>query len=303
MLGTGAKRLLEAALLASGLPSLTRRRRAGRTLILAYHNIVPVGEPVAGERSLHLPQERFGAQLDALLVTHHVVPLADVLHRPSSSPRPRAVITWDDAYHGAVTAGVAEVARRGLPATVFVCPGRVGGRAFWWDRLAEGQGGSQPDAVRRRALGEFMGDDRLILSQWAREAVAEAVIPRHARSATEAELETAAATPGISLGAHSWSHPNLARIPTDRLRHELEETKRWLEARFPGAIPWIAYPYGCVSDDVRSAVRRAGYRGGCLISGGWVSDPSGDPWRLPRLHVPAGLSLRGFALRLAGLFC
>jgi len=34
-----------------------------------------------------------------------------------------------------------------------------------------------------------------------------------------------------------------------------------------------------------------------------MGDSSPDPFRLPRLHVPAGLSLQGFELRMAGLFC
>ena len=60
---------------ASGAAAARRRRLRGRALVLAYHNIVPDGEPRVGDTSLHLPQRAFAAQLDLLLSTHTVVPL------------------------------------------------------------------------------------------------------------------------------------------------------------------------------------------------------------------------------------
>ena len=42
---------------------MIRRRFRDAGLVLAYHNIVPAGEQVAGERSLHLMEERFAATL------------------------------------------------------------------------------------------------------------------------------------------------------------------------------------------------------------------------------------------------
>lgn len=46
-----------AVLRTSGLTALARRLRPG-TLVLCYHNVVPVNaSPVTGERSLHLPLE------------------------------------------------------------------------------------------------------------------------------------------------------------------------------------------------------------------------------------------------------
>ena len=38
---------------------------------------MPQGEKIVGDRALHLPQQEFAAQLDALMTTHEVVPLDD----------------------------------------------------------------------------------------------------------------------------------------------------------------------------------------------------------------------------------
>src|SRR5678816_2862632 len=92
---------VEFAMVASGLPVLGRRRRRGDTLVLAYHNVVPDGAEAFGDRSLHLPLSRLRQQLAALEATHEVVSL-DELETPARTERPRAAITFDDAYAGAL---------------------------------------------------------------------------------------------------------------------------------------------------------------------------------------------------------
>lgn len=292
---------LEASLDALGAVRWQRNRRRGRVLILAYHNIVRHGERPAGERSLHLDQEMFAAQLDLLKSTHEVISLDRLTDlRKGPADRPRAVITWDDAYRGAVTAGVEEVSKRGLPATIFACPDLLGGAAFWWDRLAESVGGVLPPELRERALEEWLGDAATVTRQAG--AGADTRLPPYCMPATLEELQAATSKPGITVASHTWSHPNLTRIAGDRLDRELSESLSWLRTRFPQFLPWLSYPYGLHTREVGARAAAAGYRGALAITGGWVP-PRADPFSLPRLNVSAGLSLRGFALRLAGLFC
>ena len=127
-MATGWKRWIEMGLVRGGLPRLALRRRSRDVAILAYHNIVPTGESVAGDRSLHVDQADFARQLDLILQYAEVIPLSDI-DVPSSGSRLRVVITFDDAYRGAMTAGLAELERRGLPSTVFVPTGLMGGEA------------------------------------------------------------------------------------------------------------------------------------------------------------------------------
>ncbi len=120
----------------TGLTRLGRSLSRSRVLVLAYHNIVPEGAEDAGDPSLHLPEKQFARQLDLLVETHTIVPLQSALTDAWEPNRPRAVITFDDAYRGAVTVGIDEIVRREIPATVFVTPAFVDGRSFWWDALA-----------------------------------------------------------------------------------------------------------------------------------------------------------------------
>lgn len=299
----GLKRLVENVLVTSGVARLAQRRVQGRALILAYHNIVPRGQPAAGEQALHLPQDVFASHLDVLQEMLDLVPL-DALLIPDTAggngARPRAAITFDDAYRGALSAGVDELARRGLPATIFVAPGFVDGGTFWWDALADN--GTLPDAIRHEALTTADGDDVAVRRWAAARGLLLRKTPPHATVASEAELQAALRHDGITLGSHSWSHPNLARLGGARLTDELRRPLEWLRARFSRVTSALAYPYGLASPEVERAAAAAGHDAGLLIAGGWRRGDE-HAFRVPRLNVPAGLSPNGLALRSAGLWC
>jgi peptidoglycan/xylan/chitin deacetylase (PgdA/CDA1 family) len=298
----GVKDTLERALVSSRLADAGRLTRRGGVLILAYHNIVPSGADIGGDRSLHLPEARFAAQLDSLQATHDVVPLEALLDGDSArGRRPRAAITFDDAYRGAVTTGLREVVARALPATMFVAPAFVGGRFFWWDMVTPADAPGPTDALRTFALEECRGmhDDVL---QWADGSGYRLTpLPAHAACASEDELRVASKQPGITLASHTWSHPNLGRLRPAELEEELTRPLEWLRARFDSVVPALSYPYGLASPSVERAAERAGYRAGLLVSGGWMPRRSRNPFALPRLNVPAGLSPNGFVLRTAGV--
>jgi len=283
----------------------------GSTLILAYHNIVPHGQNPVGDRSLHLAQRDCAAHLNTLGETHDVVPLEEALEdaledrhgaRAGRGERPRAAITFDDAYRGAVTAGIGELARRRLPATLFVAPAFVGGGSFWWDALADSAMGAPAPAMRARALAALHGRDEEIRSWASREGMVMNDLPHHARCATEDELAAACDHSGITIASHSWSHANLATLGDTELAAELSRPVTWLRSRFPRVLPFVSYPYGASSEAVERAAAAAGYRAALRIEGGWVRGGIDNAFAVPRLNIPAGLSARGFALRAAGLF-
>lgn len=293
------KAAIEGLLAHGGPAAIARATRRRGALVLAYHNILPDGVVAPGDRSLHLARARFSEQLDELLQHLDIVPLAE-LGRPHAGNRPRAVITFDDAYRGAVTAGVRELVRRGLPGTIFVTPGLLGDHTFWWDACAGPNDLAQ--AVRSHALDVLRGEDKAVRDWVATQGRPLAEAPAAARSATEAELDAALRCPGITAGSHTWSHPSLARLTDAELRAELTRSRDWLSGRYGDRfVPWLTYPYGAWSPAVAEAAREVGYAGAFRVEGGWsIGQVAGD-FAIPRLNVPAGLSADGFALRAAGL--
>ncbi len=269
----------------------------GRVAILAYHNIVPDAVAPAGDDSLHLPLSAFARQLDFLQRYCAVVPLERVLTAPAED-RLAVAITFDDGYRGALTLGAQELSRRGLPATMFVPPGLLDDHRFWWDDLADPVNGLADD-LRSRALGELGGVESAVRAAFPARSPS---YPPSMRSVSPQELSQAADQASFRLGAHSWSHPNLTALGPAELEAELVRPLAWLRERFGAwAIPWIAYPYGLSSAAVEAAAAGAGYVAGLMAEGGRFRRGREKPLAMPRVNVPAGVSLEGFALRLSGV--
>ena len=294
------KTVVEQGLLRSGLPGISSRLRRSDTLILAYHNVVPDGERVVGDSSLHLSRGAFAAQLDALVEMAEVVSLDVALEGGATATgRPRVAITFDDAYRGAVIAGIGELASRALPATIFVAPALLDGGVFWWDALTPRGMPGVAAATREDALRRLAGKGSAILAEHGCRDTSH--IPSHARGASEAELRGAAERSGITLASHSWSHPNLAALAPAELEDELARPLAWLRSRFAGILPYISYPYGHYSPAVERAVAAAGYRAALRIEGGWLREGATNRYAIPRVNVPSGLSNAGFRLRCSGV--
>jgi len=285
-----------------GLSSVAVKLWRGSRLILAYHNVVEDGEVPNGERSLHLPASRFREQMDSLQESHAVVSLADLLEPPTAARRPLVAITFDDAYRGCLRIALPELARRGMPATVFVTPGLLGSEGCWWDRLATPETGVIPSIDRTRVLSALAGDGEAALD-WAR---SRGDNPRHMPPShwigSEDDLQVAARLPDIRFGPHSWSHRNLPALEGDALAAELQRPLVWLRERLPNVIPWLAYPYGLHSDRVAVEARRTGHEGALRINGGWVGSADLRARDLPRLNVPASITTDRFILKTRGMF-
>lgn len=301
MVRAAAKAVVETGLLLSGAAYANRRRLRGRTVVLAYHNVVEPETPPCGDGSLHIPIERFRHHLDTIERVAEVVPISELFDTRDGT-RPRVVLTFDDAYRGAVRLALPELARRQMPATVFVPPLFVPDGSFWWDDLGRLPGGLS-EARRIVALNECRGRDEEVRRRYADELPAGAAPPADACCATLAELRHAVGVGQVALGSHTWSHVNLARATPAEVVEELSRSLAWLREQFPTShLPALSYPYGLDSDAARAAAAAAGYQMGFLVAGGWLPTGRVEPLALPRLNIPAALSARGLALRLSGLF-
>jgi peptidoglycan/xylan/chitin deacetylase (PgdA/CDA1 family) len=278
--------------------------RTPRALVLAFHNVLSEEVEPRGDRSLHLPVTAFCQMVDWLAEAFDIVPLDQVFSSDEEPEgRPRASITFDDAYEGAISVAIPELVIRGLPATVFTIARAEEGQTFWWDALADRYPAGMPVEVRDAALsaGRGIGDEVL---DWA-------VRNQHAIASLEGEfvaapwsaIDRAAALPGITIASHTASHPNLLALSPVELEKELTGARLELLTRIPTSRPWLSYPYGYSSPAIERQAAQAGYDMAFRVSGGVVSRVDEEPaaYALPRLNIPAGLSLRGFRMRAAGL--
>ncbi|MEX0906884.1 MAG: polysaccharide deacetylase family protein, partial [Gemmatimonadota bacterium] len=195
--------------------------------------------------------------------------------------RPRAAITFDDAYRGAVTLALPELIARGLPATVFAAPAMLGARGTWWDELAEA--GLLTDAVRDAALRDHAGRGAEILRAVARDAEPPS-LPESYGIASAAELARACGN-AIRVGSHSWSHEYLPALSDAELKDNLARTLEWV-GRFDGRTSrCLALPYGGGSPELGRIALRAGHTTVLRIEGGLWKRNAALAW-VPRINVP-----------------
>jgi peptidoglycan/xylan/chitin deacetylase (PgdA/CDA1 family) len=246
----------------------------------------------------------FCTLVDWLAAEFDVVPLDQALDSPDSpEARPRAAITFDDAYVGAISVAIPELWRRRLPATVFAITDTEPGQTFWWDALADGFVDGMPDSIRDAALTEARGDETAVRAWAHSQGLPLSELEGEFVASSWESIRLAAKLPGITIASHTRSHPNLAVLGTEGVTEELEGSRLELQRRIPASRPWLAYPYGLSSPMVETAAQSAGYELAFRVTGGVMRrrDPPPSRHALPRLNIPAGLSLRGFRLRAAGL--
>lgn len=212
--------------------------------ILTYHSLDDSGSPIS------VAPEEFRRHV-AWFATRRV-PVLGLEELLAAPPETEAVaLTFDDAFanFGAVAAPL--LAEHGLPATLFVVAGHVGGTNAW--------GGRRDRRVPTLPLLDWAALGRL-------------------------------ADRGVTIGAHTRSHPHLTALEDAALADELEGANA-VFARELGRRPaTFAYPYGDVDARVAVAAGRS-YRLAVTTELRAVGGGA-DPLRLPRLDM--------FYLRAAG---
>ena len=101
------------------------------------------------------------------------------------------------------------------------------------------------------------------------------------------------------LGAHTFSHPDLRTLAPAELRHEVGESKTWLERRFRVPVNSFAYPAGMHDQSTLRAVRRGGFHTAVTVVPGLAK--RGQPYELNRVRVSRGTTASTLLSELNGL--
>ncbi len=86
---------------------------------------------------------------------------------------------------------------------------------------------------------------------------------------------------GIFFGSHSHTHPDLRKLPEEKLREELSVSKKVLEDMLGERVDFLSYPFGLFNERVKSVARECGYKYG------FTTFPlkSRDPFETGRMGV------------------
>jgi peptidoglycan/xylan/chitin deacetylase (PgdA/CDA1 family) len=108
---------------------------------------------------------------------------------------------------------------------------------------------------------------------------------------------------GMSIGAHTESHPILLRCTEEEVRREIEESKSSLEKALGRPVWAFAYPFGnpaTVGEREVRVAQEAGFSCAFLNVEHWNAESS-HHFALPRMHVCRDTALAEFAAHLSGL--
>ena len=291
----------------------------GSLLVLIFHRVLPQTDPL-------MPGEpdtaAFAAQMDVIRATCTVLPLSEAVERlySGSLPERATCITFDDGYANNLTMAAPILKARGLPATVFVATSFLNGGRMWNDTVIESvrQAGesldlasiglgahSLPDVpARRRAIDTIIGQIKYL--DPAERPGKAAAVADCARATPPSDLmmtdDQVRQLPreGIEVGAHTLTHPILARTNPDDAWREIAGSKTVLEALTGTQVKLFAYPNGRPRRDYERAhvemVRKAGFT--AAVSTAWgAGQRTSDRYQLPRM-LPWDKSPLKYAARL-----
>lgn len=97
---------------------------------------------------------------------------------------------------------------------------------------------------------------------------------------TDVQIRELAAIPGMEVGSHTLTHPDLRRVNDTQLAEELGGSRNWLEDILGMAVPAFCYPSGLHDQRSAGAAAEAGYRLARTTMAG-ITRPSFHPFRMP----------------------
>lgn len=297
------------------------RRRAvcalrPRAVVLAYHNVAERGTTAPW---VTVSPRHFAEQMAYLADSGLAISLDELLSalRTGIMPRGGVLVTFDDATADTANIACPILRHVGVPATLFVPTGLVGGRQdYWWHRLYRlaraakaanldlpgwlAQAGllvppaeRRPDQLWRsfRFLDAIRREELLAgAARWLDEDMA----PQGAGAMTWDQLAQLDGEGLFTFGAHTFSHPVLAGLAPDRLATEIDGSRSAL-TRFRSFRNVFAYPYGdppALDETAVHAVRSAGFDAAFTTSEGPVRAGS-DMGALDRVCI-SDMALRDF---------
>jgi peptidoglycan/xylan/chitin deacetylase (PgdA/CDA1 family) len=306
------------------LSALSPAGRKAQLSILIFHRVRRHLDPVFPNE---LDARRFDAVCRWVRNWFHVLPLdAAVQHlRRGELPARALAITFDDGYADNHDVALPILRRHDLPATFFIATGFLDGGRMWNDTIIESLrhceaasldlGGLGPAGLglfdlgstqqRRNAIDKTL-DEAKYLDDEERLALTERVAARaHVRppvdlmmtSGQVRELRRA----GMQVGAHTVSHPILARLADDKALSEMVNSKRRLEEILDEPISLFAYPNGRPGEDFNERsvelARHAGFNAAVSTAKG-TGTAASDLFQLPRF-TPWGSGRTRFGTQLA----
>lgn len=245
----------------------------GRGMIFTLHHVRPDAKKSFDPNAhLSITPEFLDAAIlvakDAGLVPVPLESLPQLLADPRDS-RKFVCFTLDDGYRDNLQYAAPIFQKHAVPYTIFVTPGFVDRkRTIWWETLEKLLSevselsfdfGNGPEPIicpsrdakitafeRVASYVETASEDLAVaeIDNAANACGIDALAIVDAEVMTQAELTQLLDDPLASLGAHTMTHPNLARVCVERLGDEMRQSADAISKYLGKPVKTFSYPYG-----------------------------------------------------------
>lgn len=284
-------------------------------LIVMYHRVIadPALDPF--QLGMCVSREHFDEQITYLRRNFQPIGMSQavaLLEQGRPLPDRAVSVTLDDGYLDNLEHALPILEKHHMPATLFVPTGGIDDdEQLWWDRVIHALASTRKTEVAPALVG-LPEATRLPLAAWSRTDTVETILSAlwqrpltetlERVSAIERELLPVGHAPGgarrmnsaqivemqrrgIEIGAHTVTHPNLTLEPVDRVRWEMETSRRTLQTLCGAEVNGFAYPAGWSDPTTLAQARAAGFRYAVATTSGF-SAPQRDLFSLSRVGMP-----------------
>jgi len=261
------------AIAATGADRWGRGLAQGKGAILTLHHVRPAAAGGFQPNGLlEITPDFLNRALTLIRAEgYDIVSLDEALAR-LVDPRPGrffVALTFDDGYRDNLDHAWPVLAKHEAPWTLYVVRGFAERTArLWWLELEEAiralprisldlsdgrfDALAGSDVEKQTAFDQLYwrlrkGPEAILLSTifgLAAQAGIDPVALVERECLPTETLRSLAGAPGVAIGAHTLSHPMLARHPEEVARREIIESKAWLEEVLDRPIRHFAYPVG-----------------------------------------------------------
>ena len=298
--------------------------------ILVYHR---VDWPDAHQSDLDptllsVTPDAFAQQME--YIAHHycvisAAQLVEALDGGQHLPPKAVMVTFDDGYRDFYTYAWPVLQRLRLPSVLFVATDYLDGqqRTMWWDRLFHAITCTDRDHLDLQSQGSWRFVDtatRFVAFQSIKQVLvhmehhqAMELLEQICRQLDVAQpqycglltWEEVRHLTGVSICAHTCSHPVLSRVTQAAAWHEIADSYVILQHHLGETQPIFAYPCGRAEDlspSLFPLLAAAGFRAAVTTFAGHNHLPHGNRWQLRRAGLAPHISLDEYRLVLTSSY-
>ena len=240
-----------------------------RLSVLIFHRVLSEPDPLFPEE---MHSRRFDEMCGWLASWFKVLALDEAVARLKASTLPAraACVTFDDGYADNYHVALPILQRHGLSATFFIATGFLNGGRMWNDTIIESVRQSKVPTLdlsslglgqhalgsvdeKKAAIATLIGqikyrpfEERITITEQLAH-LAQVQLPEDLMM-TSREVK-AMRLAGMQIGAHTISHPILARLTDEQTRQEIGGSKIFLEQLLGERVGLFAYPNGKPDED------------------------------------------------------